>query len=606
MSASSNLVHDVRGAATLRAAHGWSPVVAGLGVAGFALAKSSNCVPLADAAGVIRSLGLGRAGFFRAYELSAAQALQWVPLGTPAFRASLCAALMTGITAALTAAVFARWLNLDQAMRSMRREFIAFTATVGACLVPCFYADGLAIGGGAFGRMLLAAACWTRVCATATAGTSTSAARHAGRSALLGGLLGAACTHDLPTALLVALICFAGAPQIWGTFACAAALAALPIVAAAIRANVGDLSAYLEFAPSMMGDPAITRTPLRQVLVEIGPAVGAIACVGIWSHIRQRPTQLPVLAFAVALGASGAALVWTADCARVRPGTALGAVVFAAFGMAAVGFEQLLVLVENLRIPAAGASAGLLTVLGLAVPLRHIDALFGGGSPWAEQTDLLFADAAFGNLPTNATILTGDRGFARVHRALSAAGQVRADIQVLALFDLREQLLDLRHAAAGSTTFTTRPIIRDQMLRGAPTELGLSTVANTQPIAMVFNPKWDPALAKHLTTSGLVMTFASEPRGSSDRRTAHERFSPARLRLLRAVEPVEQAPLRAQVLRLLRARALAMAATGERESASLALDELRMFANDDPLIGELVRRVMLNRGGAHLDDLTVE
>jgi hypothetical protein len=581
-------------------------MVAGLGVAGFALAKSSNSVPLADAAGVIRSLGLGRAGYFRAYELSAAQAFQWLPLGTAAFRASLCAAWMTGITAALTAAVFARWLDMDQTTRSVRREFIAFTATIGACLVPSLYADGLAIGGGAFGRLLLVAACWARVSMAAPTAASAPLALGAGRSALLGGLFGAACTHDLPTAVMVGVLCFVATPQIWRTFACAAALAALPMVAAAIRANLGELSAYLEFLPSVMGDPAVTRTPLRQLLWEIGPAVGAMAGVGIWSHARRRATHLQVLGFALALAAGGGMLVWATDSAHVRPGTALGAVVWAAFGMAAVGFEQLLVLVENLRIPASGASAGLLTVLGLAVPLRHIDALVGAGSPWAEQTDLLFADAAFGNLPMDATILTGDRGFARVHRALSAAGQVRADIHVLALFDLREQLLDLRQAAAHPTTFTTRPIIRDQLLRGAPTELGLSTVANSQPIAMVFNPQWDPALAKHLTASGLVMTFASEPRGSSDRRGAHERFSPARLRLLRAVDPVEQAPLRAQVLRLLRARAIAMAATGERDSASLALDELRLFAKDDPLIGELVRRVMLNRGAIHLEDLTVD
>jgi len=57
---------------------------------------------------------------------------------------------------------------------------------------------------------------------------------------------------------------------------------------------------------------------------------------------------------------------------------------------------------------------------------------------------------------------------------------------------------------------------------------------------------------------------------------------------------------------LLRARAIGMAATGERELLSRALDDLRAFAPNDALGATLVRRMVTTKGGPiDVRDLTL-
>src|SRR5262249_48642933 len=122
-------------------------------------------------------------------------------------------------------------------------------------------------------------------------------------------------------------------------------------------------------------------------------------------------------------------------------------------------------------------------------------------------------------------------------------------------------------------------------------------------LAMIFDPRWDRALARHLVPVGLVSRFEPEPRGTSDRRHA---LDVARLDLAwlerTATNPCDP-ELCAAAASLLRARAVGYAAAGDREMVARGLDDLRPFAPADRVASELVRRVVTGKGAIELKDL---
>jgi hypothetical protein len=120
---------------------------------------------------------------------------------------------------------------------------------------------------------------------------------------------------------------------------------------------------------------------------------------------------------------------------------------------------------------------------------------------------------------------------------------------------------------------------------------------------MVFDPRWDRALARHLVPAGLVSRFEPEPRGASDRRHALDLARPDLARLERTAASPCDLELCAAAASLLRARAIGFAAAGDREMIARGLDELRPFAPGDRVASELVRRVVTGKGAIPVKDL---
>src|SRR5262249_23045159 len=147
------------------------------------------------------------------------------------------------------------------------------------------------------------------------------------------------------------------------------------------------------------------------------------------------------------------------------------------------------------------------------------------------------------------------------------------------------------------------PFVRDMALVGAPEELSLSSLASARPLAMVFDPRWDRALARHLVPAGLVSLFEPEPRGASDRRHALEIARPDLAALQLTAASRCDPELCAAAASLLRARAIGYAAAGDREMIARGLDDLRPFAPADPVASELVRRVVTGKGATQVKDL---
>ena len=147
------------------------------------------------------------------------------------------------------------------------------------------------------------------------------------------------------------------------------------------------------------------------------------------------------------------------------------------------------------------------------------------------------------------------------------------------------------------------PLYRDIALGSTPEELSLATLATDRPLLAGFDPRWDRGLARHFVPVGLTTRFEPEPRGVSDRRRGLDAFTPGKDRLVRVAIAKRDADLASATATLLRGRAIGMAACGERDVLSRALDDLRPFAPDDAVANTLVRRIVTSKGPIDVHDL---
>jgi hypothetical protein len=176
---------------------------------------------------------------------------------------------------------------------------------------------------------------------------------------------------------------------------------------------------------------------------------------------------------------------------------------------------------------------------------------------------------------------------------------MRGDLVVVPTFDL--------DATSAGRALRTEPklaaLYRDIALGSAPEELSLTELASVRPLLATFDPRWERSLARHLVPLGLSSIFEPEPRGASERKHALETFAPARDRLVRAFASKREPDLGRATATLLRARAIAMAACGDRDVLERSLDDLRVFAPGDLVGTTLERRTLTTKGPIDVRDL---
>ena len=197
-------------------------------------------------------------------------------------------------------------------------------------------------------------------------------------------------------------------------------------------------------------------------------------------------------------------------------------------------------------------------------------------------------------------VLVADRGTMRRVASARAAGEMRGDLVVVPAYDVQGR--------AGQRALLTEPrlarLYRDMALGIPPEELSLAQLSAQRPLLGTFDPKWDRTLSRHLVPAGLTSRFETEPRGASDRKKALDAFLASKERLVRITVAKKDAELAAATAALLRARAVGLAATGERDLLSRALDDLRAFAPDDAIGATLVRRIVTTKGAIDVRDLS--
>ncbi|MBX3262648.1 MAG: hypothetical protein KF782_23410 [Labilithrix sp.] len=603
-------------------------------VAALAAAGATSSGTAAHDPELVRTVGAGFTGAFRALDLVVAAPALLLPLGTRALRGGLASALVAGVSAAL-AFDLARDLvkavpeALDRVVvrlfgarpRGASAEAsprllsaVAAAAALTALLAPAWQSEAAAPGGAVTGAMLVLFA--LRIGAAEPAPS---------RGASTGG----ASAPWIPQALLVAGLAASYEPLVF-----LATLAALgPRAAVALwEARKGErprwdravavqgaaafalglaplaLGVALSRRPPEIGLAAPTFTlvegggalgPASFALAEIGALLEAVCAGGALlalSAARARRTALP-LVLVVGVGALALRLGAASGPSRFAP--AVLAAVLAAHLLGAALLGAVVLAIARARVPFAEASAALVVVLELVLPVRSIDETATRRDARAPHASAIWNDVAWGAAPPAAVVLVADRGTMRRIASARAAGQMRGDLLIVPAYDVQGR--EGRRALLAEPKLA--PLYRDMALGIRPEELSLAQLGAERAVLASFDPRWDRALSRHLVPLGLTARFEPEPRGASERKKALDAFLPSKERLVRVAVARKDAELAAATATLLRARAIGMAATGERELLSRALDDLRAFAPDDAVGAALVRRIVTTRGPIDVRDL---
>ena len=573
----------------------------------------TSAAPASHDEGVVRTVALGWTGIFRGLDVIVAAPFMGLPVGTRALRAGLASAVIVGICGAI-AFVIARALVLavrPAAASARLLSAVAAAIALAAVLSPLWQAEATAPGGTGTGALLVLAAIaiGQRGFARAAADPSSDA-RPVWRSMAL--VVGLAAAYE---PLVLAATVLALGPWIHGLVrleersqselvdalpAFALGLAPLAIAAAlSRRAPELAIAASKTFA-SPLGERAGTRVALGPwALAEIG-AVMLIAALGGAILTALVPAARRVLASLSGVLAVGwLALAMQAPSGPWHTAAPILAATVVLHALAAVALAAAVVAISSARVPFAQASAALVVVLELVLPVRAADETLGRREARAFDASSVWTEVAWGAAPTAAVLLVASPEAMRRIAAARAVGQMRTDLLVVPTFAMPSRLTDRALAAEPKLA----PLYRDVALGAMPEELSLAQLASVRPLLAAFDPTWDRNLARHFVAVGLTTRFEPEPRGSSDRRRALDAFTAGKDRLVRVAIAKKDPDLARATASMLRGRAIGIAACGERDVLSRALDDLRPFAPDDPVANTLVRRIVTSKGTIEVRDL---
>lgn len=568
----------------------------------------------------IRVVGLGFTGIFRGLDALLAAPMMVLPLGTQAFRAALASAVLTGVAGFVAfdlARSFAQvvtrraWGDRLEGVEGRSGRLLAVVsacAVLTALLGPAWQHEASTVGGGASGALMVIVAL-----RLAVSPEPSSASLRGG--ALLLGLAVSQEPLVLLLVLIAALAAAAAQPRIRG------------LVRGVTRAEVGPLSGLFlvglfPLAVSLMlarrstllalpvsmthgafGDGAPALSSLGAVkaffLGELGSVVSVLALLGAGAAVVLRARRAVVVPIVVVALASLAACA----VARSTGGNVSSPMLVAILllhAMAAAALAAVVLFVANTRVPFAEASAAMVVLLELALPAHAADETATRRDARHPLAASSWTDMAFASAPVASVLLVAEPSLYQRIVAARATWSMRPDVLVLPTFAVR--------SPAGLSALAREPkltaLVRDLALGASPEELSFAELASVRPVLATFDPRWDRALARHLVPLGLTSRFELEPRGISDRRAALDAFRPIKERLVQTITGASpDVTLTALTAAALRSRAVAMAACGEREVLSRALDDLRPFAPEDPVANTLVRRIVTTRGAIEVKDL---
>ena len=569
--------------------------LAGLGPAVFAGVHRLSVPDAAHDLAVVRAVGGGYTGLFRALDSVVAWPFLLVPVGTLAQRAAFAAVVATGAFGLLL------FVLVRGAVRSLMPDatrlgpLLGLASTLVATLGTSVQFEGTVAGGSVLGAVLAVAPMVALL-----AGPNERARRL--RTAFL---LGLAASYEPGLGLMALLFVAAHSVALRSTkvslregvvLALAGVAGLAPLLLPLSRArSLPELAASVPRYASPLGEPGLGHHPTMRgyFLAELGIVALAFAAVGVFALIRERASRPVGIALTLATAVGVALVALGAPAGPTRHGAVTLATVGLASVLAGSGMLALARFVQNTKVPFAGASATMILLLELAIPARGADDASLALAARRKNADagVRWASFTFGGLPTDAAVLVNDQ--ALFHRALALRAQRvwRADLLLVPLFDVGGP------AAAPALAKEPRlaALYRDMALYGVPEEYSLSQLSAVRPVVGAFDVHWDRRLARHFASVGLFDQYSIEPRGPSDRRMARDAHAVDLGE--RSREAANDPELRQVTATLLRARAVAAGALGEREWIARTLDDLRVVAPDDDVAARLVRSVVTGKGG---------
>jgi hypothetical protein len=611
--------------------------LSGLVPGALAAAGATSASPAAHDLDLVRTVGAGFAGpggAFRALDLVVAAPALLLPIGTRALRAGLASAVVTGICGVLAFGVARKLASIVTAALyrlggrarahgtsgpttpAVSPRLVSATSAVAvltALLAPAWQSEASSPGGAVTGAMLVLLALHIGV--TRQDEDAGAAPRWISPAMLV---LGLAASYE-PLVFLAALA--AVGPRIAEAIVQAhrkktlgfdsriaiegAAAFGIGLLPLALGVLLTRRPLEYEIAASgpmfsLLGERTGSLSPASFAFSELGTLLLVVCTGGAALSLYVAEARRIVLPVALVVAVGGLALQLHVASGPVRFAAPILAGLLSAFVLGATMLGALVLALARARVPFAEASAALVVVLELVLPVRSIDETTTRRDARAAHAAAIWNDIAWGDAPPAAVVLVNDRGTMRRVASARAAGQMRGDLVVVPAYDVQGR--EGQRALLAEPKLA--PLYRDMVLGVAPEELSLAQLGAQRPLLATFDPKWDRTLSRHLVPTGLMSRFEPEPRGASERKKALDAFLPSRDRLVRVTVAKKDAELASATAALLRARAIGMAATGERDILSRALDDLRAFAPDDPIGATLVRRTVTTRGAIDVHDLS--
>jgi hypothetical protein len=544
---------------------------------------SSRLVMSPDAAhaiGTIRVVAPGFTGAWRALDVVWANLFMALPIGTRVFRAGLASSFALAAFGIVLFLLARRLLDaLSPRTHPLLRAAFAVVGSTLATLMGSAQIEGMSPAGSVLGATIAL----LPLCVYST---------HERAGAFL---LGLAFSYEPDVAACaLPVLLFARRPSLKTGAAFLAGL--LPLTIVLFRSAMPTSVAIdVRMIASPFGEGSAHLVDLRALLSEeLGLIVVILAtvCIALCALRARRLGGALVLTamIGLALGRLGAPQGpsrW-APCTLV----ALGAIAILCSG----AIQEIAVQVARVPVPYARASAVMIVVLALAFPFKTADDTSWRVRDRMDATSAWTSDVTFGIAP-HACLILSVRPVVELLAALRASGELGRDAIIIAPYDVQGRMAT--KDILRDPTLTS--LARDLFLSGLPQEYALSSLATQRPLFVAYDPRWDRAIARHLVPDGAFDRFMSEPRGQSDRKKALAAFADVRDRLLKATRG--DAELKSATTSLLRARALAAGASGDREAVGRTIEDLHRFSQNDATGGEIVKRIVLGKGPVDVADL---
>jgi hypothetical protein len=545
---------------------------------------------------VIRVLGVGSTGIWREFDALIGMPALAFSFSTNVMRAQIVSALGCGLAAFLLYTA-ARGL-LEQCAKTDRLGiFVAAIATWTATLGAAWQTEACSVGGSTW------SAAFPFLALAILGGISAGKRVHVASFPIAALACGLAISSEpvVGGATLVGALAFLFLGKIKPSTRDAISGAAFlaigaggPIAFALWRrvASVYEIPAP-SFSSGMLGTLDV---PAPQNLLTFGHAeigwigLGAMVC-GLalaWLVPRARPMATGLALLTV--GAS-TAIHFGAPIGPDRYAAAALVVIAGAISLAAVAMQAAVRAVARANVPFAQASATMIVVLELTFPavalddasLRANDRKNKLGSHWDEE--------ALADLPEHSIVFVSDSNVMRHLDAARATGSLRDDLLVVTLNSVGGRTT-LRALAAEPKL---APVVRDVALTGQIAEFSLASLAAERPVFAQYDSRWDRSLTRHLVPEGLFDRFEPEPHGVTDRRKGLDAFLPLRQKLARDLSLPRDKEMTSITAAILRSRLDALTSIDERENLPHAIDDLRVFAPNDPVANRLVFKLVASR-----------
>lgn len=369
-----------------------------------------------------------------------------------------------------------------------------------------------------------------------------------------------------------------------------------------LRTRMGTLrfasSASMHAGPDWVLDHFERARLIRFLTGDVGVVTTSLAAVGFGFGVVRRGARPPAMVMgAIAL----LALFVTASGSFDGP-ERFHWVALVAQGMAdifaAAGLAVTVRWVSTLRVPFAAASASMIALLGAAFPAMAWDESSLAHDVRLKFEELDWAETCLGGLSDDTLTLTDDPAIAERLAASMLTGEAPARLSVVPLYDVGGRWVRREI----SRTPDLVPLVRDVTLTGFPTELALSNLAASHRVAMAYSARWDSALSRHLVPDAILDRFQPEPHGVADRRKAIEATEVSMAATARMLSNVTSATMGRSTARFLKARANALAGSGDKELAFHVIEQARAFSPNDDALDAMAKTLRETRG-FHRPDL---